>query len=432
MTTPTAINNDTLRLDDSFTAHLVKSVVLSVLGLVGVTGNTLVVVIFGIFRKRPKTSYSVFMVTMGTIDVVTCAVIIPWNIVVTFIPPTNSTPIFWFHICAAWSVYSTMLMCVMVAIDRYLSVCRPLSTIFTYQRAKRICGFSVLVSLGLAFLAVVPPAWIGSSYGATVAYLGTMVIILTLYALVWRAIRIVSTARVGAAPAQVFTVTTAARTSSSSTYKQTDSQSHQQQQQQQQQQHMSQRDHLHQTHHLEQHDENKEQHPQRQNQNDRQEDEELMLEQDNLQRNQHTYSLGHDLHQNHLRFQLKTNTQLCQISHEQTPQSRANRRVAFAAVNENEEMRMRSCGSNMGHGATVRVRRFTSSRRTRTTVMFCMVAVVFLLSWMPSWLWALRVPIISHTRSIIFINNVTNPFIYYLLNKRFANEIISIFRRPNQ
>ena len=295
-------------------------------------GNTMVVIIFGVMKKRTKTSYSVFMVTMGVVDVLSCSLIMPWSLITTFVLPVQGyISRYIFHVLASWSVYSTMSMCVLVAIDRYLSICWPLSHVFTFKRAKMICLAASVSSLVLAILAVVPPhSWIGSEYGATTMYAGTVLTVICLYSMVWKTIRKISKSRV--APMSHGVVTLHPNTS---------------------------------------------------------------------------YSIS------------SSNTRSIQIA----THSRGNLPTMQGHAG--------SCGTSTNDNQSSRtVPTFNAAVKSsgaRTAIMFCMVTVVFCISWLPSWLFSLDVPV-AQFRGAIFMNNVMNPFIYYALNKRFATEIVNFMK----
>ena len=165
---------------------LPTNIVLGIIALFGILGNPMVVYIFYKKNKREKSSSGLFIIIMGVVDCVASVFIIPYTILMTAFRMPTVTIIFYFFI-VSWNLFYTMFLCVTVAVDRYLAVCKPLLFLLTYERAKILSFVNVLSSLAMNLVATIPPA---NEYFTLykinlILFICTVVTVFVLYTLVW-------------------------------------------------------------------------------------------------------------------------------------------------------------------------------------------------------------------------------------------------------
>ncbi|XP_062598145.1 uncharacterized protein LOC134259567 [Saccostrea cucullata] len=128
--------------------------VLSVLSAIGIIANTHVLFVFG--TKIKRSTYRVFVLALGCIDMLGCMVSIPFQIIDETNPYTFNAPI----ACKIFRFFDTnlaiaaALMLVVIAAERFRKICRPNGLQVTEKRAIRsiiavIIGSSIATSPAL-------------------------------------------------------------------------------------------------------------------------------------------------------------------------------------------------------------------------------------------------------------------------------------------
>ncbi|XP_038053904.1 thyrotropin-releasing hormone receptor-like [Patiria miniata] len=80
-------------------------------------------------------------------------------------------------------------------------------------------------------------------------------------------------------------------------------------------------------------------------------------------------------------------------------------------------------------------RQATPTLQRRTTAMLFITSVVFLLSWLPYWIFSLcnifgvNSDLLLYLLNLLYLNHAVNPFIYGLANKRFRKDCRDVFRK---
>ncbi|XP_064599413.1 cholecystokinin receptor type A-like [Liolophura sinensis] len=115
-----------------------------ILMLVGIVGNGLVILVYQ--RKKIKTTANVFMLSLAWLDLLSCVLLHPYAIFKLCHPLDQ----WWTTVCKVFEFLvhttfcSSVCLLTVIAIDRYLAVCRALSFI----RAQRVSY--VMVGIGIA------------------------------------------------------------------------------------------------------------------------------------------------------------------------------------------------------------------------------------------------------------------------------------------
>ena len=129
---------------------IVMTCMLSVVSFVGIVGNALVI---AVNRRHRTYSHTLvrFITVMASCDLCVCAVIIPYRIMSYHL-------VFPFAACKIMELltYSSVMYSVyvlmVVAVDRYFAVCKPLTFVLTPNKANVIATFIAIVS----FISAVP------------------------------------------------------------------------------------------------------------------------------------------------------------------------------------------------------------------------------------------------------------------------------------
>ncbi|XP_013385401.1 orexin receptor type 2-like [Lingula anatina] len=112
----------------------------------GVVGNALVFVVY--FKKRDRQTSTLFILTLAGTDFITCIANIPFTLVIEY----YSSYIEYDVLCKLYKFlmtssvpFSAFIMSA-IAVDRYLCICHPLAHIMTLARAKMIIAGLVLLA----------------------------------------------------------------------------------------------------------------------------------------------------------------------------------------------------------------------------------------------------------------------------------------------
>lgn len=126
--------------------------ILVVLAIAGIVGNALVLYVFS--NVKQKQTSTIFILTLAGTDFITCLVTIPYTIIVEVV----EHHIKYDALCKIYQLlitstvpFSAFVM-VAIAVDRYLCICHPFLHIMTIRRAKYIIGFLVLFSMTLGIM----------------------------------------------------------------------------------------------------------------------------------------------------------------------------------------------------------------------------------------------------------------------------------------
>ena len=117
-----------------------------VIGIVGLIGNLLVIAVY--IKKTFKTSSAVFILALASVDLIFCCTtpLTIYHIITDGISPN-------LQICqivkfvSNFAVYSSIVICVVIAFDRYFAVIRPHHKIITIFRAKLLVGGCFILSV---------------------------------------------------------------------------------------------------------------------------------------------------------------------------------------------------------------------------------------------------------------------------------------------
>lgn len=122
---------------------------LSVLAVVGSTGNALVMYVFS--KKKDKLTSTLFIIALATVDFITCLVVMPFTIYMEVVDFHVSSDV----CCKLYQFFITCnipfsaLVMVAIAVDRYLCICHPFVRLLTISRAKILIGFLAAVAATL-------------------------------------------------------------------------------------------------------------------------------------------------------------------------------------------------------------------------------------------------------------------------------------------
>ena len=136
---------------EEMSKHVGGIIFISLLMIIGLIGNSHVLVVFGM--KMKPSNHRTFICCLGVIDLIICCTGMPFVIVDLTHPLTfYMIPICKILRCANYftSVFSVLIMLV-ISIDRYRKVCQPLGWQLSHGNAKAACGVVALLSAGLSW-----------------------------------------------------------------------------------------------------------------------------------------------------------------------------------------------------------------------------------------------------------------------------------------
>ena len=155
----------------------------------GVVGNILVLFVFGKELKRTKKASNLLIVLMGSVDVVTCSVVVisgTFTLILGEEFPQGA--LLSYELVMACGVYCSMFLCQMMAVDRYTAVCTPHANFLTRRRIVKVSVVCFLVSAVLAICSIIKPIerYYNLAQIGFVTYLITGVVMSSLYTKMWR------------------------------------------------------------------------------------------------------------------------------------------------------------------------------------------------------------------------------------------------------
>lgn len=130
---------------------IVVIVMLSLFSVMGTIGNALVLYIYT--KKRDRTTSSIFILTLAGCDLITCAVIMPFTIAVLYTDYKLDYDVFcklYMFLITCNVPFSAFIM-VAIAFDRYFCICHPFLHAMNVPRAKVIvfCLLVLAFTLGI-------------------------------------------------------------------------------------------------------------------------------------------------------------------------------------------------------------------------------------------------------------------------------------------
>ncbi|KAI8779039.1 neurotensin receptor type 1 [Biomphalaria glabrata] len=132
---------------ESTIAFIPTFVYLGLLAVVGIPGNSLVIIVY--LTKMTIKPLSIFIISMAVIDLIICTLILPgefYHLFHVWDFPEKLVCQFYLSV-SAWLVISSGLMLVAIAIIRYMMICNPLKKQVTPTRAKCICSLNIFIAI---------------------------------------------------------------------------------------------------------------------------------------------------------------------------------------------------------------------------------------------------------------------------------------------
>ncbi|KAH9503556.1 hypothetical protein Btru_068183 [Bulinus truncatus] len=125
----------------------IYSIYLIFILVVGLPGNIIIAIIYG--RQLPKTACDWLILTMGVTDAVVCLfspILSLRSEFETEIPGMNGVWCGLEHWLQTTAMIASLIILVIIAMDRYVKICKPTFQSLTPLMARHVCGWSVLVS----------------------------------------------------------------------------------------------------------------------------------------------------------------------------------------------------------------------------------------------------------------------------------------------
>ena len=143
---------DTIQTDNSRTEMYVVMGILSFLSVIGTAGNALVLYVFA--KKRDRLTSTLFILSLAFVDFITCLIVIPYTIYMEYvnfhIKFDLSCKIYQFLITS--NIPFSALIMVAIAIDRYFCICHPFLHAINMFRAKVVVTFLGLIAITLGVI----------------------------------------------------------------------------------------------------------------------------------------------------------------------------------------------------------------------------------------------------------------------------------------
>ncbi|KAL8574769.1 hypothetical protein ACOMHN_035312 [Nucella lapillus] len=113
--------------------------VLSVFSVTGIVGNAIAFYVFTTLKKQKLTS-TIFILALAGTDFITCLITIPFTIIMELIDFKLQVDFFckFYHFLITTTVPFSAFVMVVIAVDRYLCICHPFLHWMTQRRAKII------------------------------------------------------------------------------------------------------------------------------------------------------------------------------------------------------------------------------------------------------------------------------------------------------
>ena len=167
----------------------------------GTIGNAASLFFFGYDRKNYGSPPRIFIIAMTSVDLGTCAIVIPMVLYVLLSPlAATITLLTVFRFISTWSVYLTMFLIITNAYERFIAMCRPHSFAISKKKYIVICLCQMILSLVMAVLSIFPistgfiskSSYMYKIYAGPILYSSSSLIIIILYTMIWRELSISS------------------------------------------------------------------------------------------------------------------------------------------------------------------------------------------------------------------------------------------------
>ncbi|XP_041350247.1 probable G-protein coupled receptor No9 [Gigantopelta aegis] len=124
----------------------------SILSVIGTTGNTAVLYVY-IFKFKPN-PFNIFITFLAACDILSCAVLMPLDVVNVLLPVSFSgcSPLVFI---ATATALATSFILVAIAALRYKGICKPLEPNISVVQAKRICLICSTIAVSISWPAAV-------------------------------------------------------------------------------------------------------------------------------------------------------------------------------------------------------------------------------------------------------------------------------------
>ena len=126
--------------------------ILSFLSVIGTAGNALVLYVFA--KKRDRLTSTLFILSLAFVDFITCLIVIPYTIYMEYVDfhvkYDVSCKVYQFLITS--NIPFSALIMVAIAIDRYFCICHPFLHAMNMFRAKLIVVFLAIVATALGVM----------------------------------------------------------------------------------------------------------------------------------------------------------------------------------------------------------------------------------------------------------------------------------------
>ena len=145
-------------IEISFESFLAAMSILAVIIIIGSFGNAVVLYVYA--RKNDKLTATLFILSLSIVDFVTCFLIIPMTVAMEIIKFQTDSIFFckvYYILNTSGIPFSSLLMSA-IALDRYFCICHPFLHVMTLRRAKIIvcllASISLLMGVLVGFLCI--------------------------------------------------------------------------------------------------------------------------------------------------------------------------------------------------------------------------------------------------------------------------------------
>ncbi|XP_060572853.1 tachykinin-like peptides receptor 99D [Ruditapes philippinarum] len=136
--------------DNQFEIFLPSFTLIIILMVIGLPGNILTLLVYT--RRLKKAVARQFLITMATCDFLTCAVVMPTELVI--MTHFFDLDLRWLCKFFRWFAYSvsniSCLTLLAIAFERYRLVCKPWKPKFTDTTSRRMCYVNIIISVATA------------------------------------------------------------------------------------------------------------------------------------------------------------------------------------------------------------------------------------------------------------------------------------------
>ena len=131
---------------------IVVMCMLSVFSVIGTIGNGLVIYVY--FQKRDKLTSNLFIMALAITDFITSLLIMPYTVVFIYIQDEVLFDPFCklYHFLITSNVPLSAFLMVSIAVDRYLCICHPFLQLLTVPRAKMILLLQLIFAATLGLI----------------------------------------------------------------------------------------------------------------------------------------------------------------------------------------------------------------------------------------------------------------------------------------